>query len=144
MSDSDPRVFQDDRRDKPESLRLRDLSAGLTVDDLDESLHWYRDVIGFTVDDEIEHEGRVVGVSLVAGEVRLFLSQDDWAKGRDRVKGQGIGLYMSTVQDVDTLAEQIEARGGELASRPTDMPWGARAFSVVDPDGFRLTISKEG
>lgn len=136
-------VAQEDRRSKPETLRLRDLSAGLTVDDLGASLAWYRDVVGFTVEETYERDGEMAGVSLVAGEVRLFLSQDDWAKGRDRVKGQGMGLYMSTVQDVDVLAERIRERGGELASEPADMPWGVRSFTLKDPDGFRLTISNE-
>ena len=40
-----------------------------------------------------------------------------------------------------SLAGAIRERGGTLASEPADMPWGARAFDLVDPDGFRLTIT---
>ena len=83
------------------------------------------------------------GAALVAGVARLMLSQDDWAKGRDRVKGQGLRLHLSTTQDVDHVAAAIKARGGELESEPADMPWGTRAFDLVDPDGFLLTISSE-
>jgi len=25
---------------------------------------------------------------------------------------------------------------------PKDMPWGARVFRVVDPDGFKWSVSK--
>ena len=128
-------------RDKPESLRGRSISVGLTVADLQASLAWYRDVVGFTVQESWESHDEVVGVEMVAGSVRIVLNQDDWAKGRDRVKGQGIGLYLSTVQDVDEIAARIKGRGGTLASEPTDMPWGARSFSIVDPDGFRWTVS---
>jgi uncharacterized glyoxalase superfamily protein PhnB len=28
-----------------------------------------------------------------------------------------------------------------LAEEPTDQPWGARDFGVVDPDGFQISIS---
>jgi uncharacterized glyoxalase superfamily protein PhnB len=28
-----------------------------------------------------------------------------------------------------------------LQSEPADMPWGARIFRLVDPDGFKLVIS---
>lgn len=140
MNDRAPAV---DRRgrSKPESLRGRRVSVGITVADLQASIAWYRDVVGFTPRDTYERDGTVSGVEMVAGSVRVVLSQDDWSKGRERVKGQGIGLYLSTVQDVDGIAARIRARGGILASEPADMPWGARAFSIVDPDGFRWTIS---
>ncbi len=71
----------------------------------------------------------------------FWLGQDDWKKGRDRVKGQGFRMYCGTTQDVDALARQIEARGGTLVEKPTDRPWGGRDFAVVDPDGFTITIS---
>jgi uncharacterized glyoxalase superfamily protein PhnB len=71
-----------------------------------------------------------------------MLGQDDWKKGRDRVKGEGFRIYCETTQDVDRLADQIKARGGTLAQEPRDESWGARVFSVEDPDGFKITISK--
>jgi uncharacterized glyoxalase superfamily protein PhnB len=132
------------RRANPESLRLRSLSAALTAGDLDRSVAWYRDVVGFTLEQTWENAGKVVGASLIAGDVRIHISQDDGVLGRDRVKGQGFRLHMSTVQSVDDIAERIKARGGVLESEPADLPWGTRAFSLVDPDGFKLTISSLG
>ena len=135
-----------DRRDHSdlEHLRLRSISPALTVGDIDASLAWYRDVVGFHVKETWEHEGKVGGVSLVAGAAHLILAQDDWAKGRDRAKGEGFRLHLATSDDVDEIAAKIEERGGTLEVQPADMPWGARAFSLVDPDGFKLTISSEG
>ena len=73
--------------------------------------------------------------------MRILINQDDGAKGRDRVKGAGFSLQFITVQDIDDLAAEIRARGGTLDSEPADMPWGARVFRMLDPDGFKLTIS---
>jgi uncharacterized glyoxalase superfamily protein PhnB len=73
--------------------------------------------------------------------VSVFLAQDDWQKGRDRVKGQGFRIYCDTSQDIDALARQVQERGGTLAEEPKDQPWGGRDFAVVDPDGFKITIS---
>jgi len=73
--------------------------------------------------------------------VDLWLGQDDWKKGRDRVKGQGFRIYCGTAQDIDTLAAGIRARGGTLAEGPKDEPWGGRDFAVVDPDGFKVTFA---
>ncbi len=128
-------------RKQPETLRLRAVMPTLTVNDVATSLAWYRDVVGFTVADEMRHEGELAGAVLKAGEVEFLLGQDDFAKGRDRPKGVGFRLYCTTGQDIDRLAANIVARGGELAHEPTDQPWGARDFAVVDPDGFVISIS---
>ena len=130
-------------RSSPETLRLRRVTPSFTVDDVDVSLAFYRDVMGFVVDEIWEHEGRRVGAALVAGSVTLLLSQDDGKAGKDRVKGQGFRLHLSTAQDVDRVASNIESKGGELLEGPMEMPWGARAFTIVDPDGFKLTVAAD-
>lgn len=128
-------------RAQPESLRLKMLSPNLTVDDVEESLRWYTEVVGFTVQERWEHEGTLHGASLVAGSANLMIGQDDWKKGRDRSKGEGFRLFFMTSQDLDELASGIKERGGTLESEPQEMPWGGRAFSLVDPTGFKITFA---
>jgi lactoylglutathione lyase len=130
-------------RRQPESLRLRSASPSFTVNDLQRSLAFYRDVLGFTENERWERDGALHGVELVAGRVGVFLAQDDWQKGRDRVKGQGFRIYCDTAQDIDALARRIRERGGTLTEEPKDQPWGGRDFAVVDPDGFKITIASE-
>ena len=125
----------------PEPLQGQSLQASLTVKDLDKSLAWYVEVVGFTVSRRIERDGKLRGVAVQAGDVRIILNQDDGAKGWDRVKGQGMSFQISTTQNVDAVAKRILERGGALETEPKDMPWGARVFRVRDPDGFRWTIS---
>jgi uncharacterized glyoxalase superfamily protein PhnB len=127
----------------PESFRARALTASFTVKDLQKSLTWYRDVVGFTVDEQYERDGKVVGVVLKAGDIEMLINQDDGAKGWDRVKGEGCSLMFTTIQDVDALAKRIVSKGGTLVTEPTDMPWGARMFRVADPDGFKLVFSMD-
>jgi len=119
----------------------KSLQASLTVKELQKSVAWYVDVVGFTLDRKIEREGTLRGVAVSAGDVRIILNQDDGAKGWDRVKGEGFSLQITTTQDVDEIARRIKARGGALDLEPQDMRWGARVFRVRDPDGFRWTIS---
>jgi len=128
-------------RKRPETLRLSSISPSLTVNDLQRSIAWYRDVLGFKVDEEWKHNGQVMGASLKAGTVSVMLGQDDFAKGRNRQKGEGLRLYCSTRQDIDQLADMIKARGGTLLEEPKNQPWGARDFAVADLDGFKITIS---
>jgi uncharacterized glyoxalase superfamily protein PhnB len=126
---------------EPELLRGRSLSASLTVKDLDKSLAWYQNVVGFTVERKYEREGKLRAVALRAGDVRILIGQDDGAKGWDRVKGDGFSLLMTTDQNVDDIADRIKARGGTLESDPADMPTGGRIFRLQDPDGFKLAIA---
>ena len=109
------------KRAEPESFRARSLQASFTVKDVQASLDWYTNVLGFTLDEKYEREGRFVAASLKAGDVRVLIGQDDGKKGWDRVK----------------------QAGGTRESEPMDMPWGARTFSLRDPDGFKLVISSE-
>jgi uncharacterized glyoxalase superfamily protein PhnB len=122
---------------------MTELSPSFTANDLEKSIAWYRDVVGFVVGERWERDGKLVGCDLRAGTVSLMLGQDDWQKGRDRAKGQGFRIYCGTTQDVDALARQIRERGGKLDSEPTDQPWGGRDFSLTDPDGFKITIFRE-
>jgi uncharacterized glyoxalase superfamily protein PhnB len=129
-------------RQQPETLRLRSVRPALTTNDIRRSLTFYTDVLGFHTKDRWEEGGALQGAELVAGSVTIMLSQDDFAKGRDRVKGVGQRLWCITAQDVDALAGQIRARGGSIDEGPTS-EWGMRFFTVTDPDGFRLTFAQE-
>ncbi len=128
-------------KDKASTLNLGGVMPAITVSDLGASIAWYRDVMGFVVAREIEHEGQRVGAMISAGSVQFMLGQDDFAKGRDRQKGIGFRLYCVSEQDIDELAATIKARGGTLDQEPTDQPWGARDLAVSDPDGFKISIS---
>jgi uncharacterized glyoxalase superfamily protein PhnB len=118
------------------------LAASLTVKDIHKSLAWYRDVLGFAINQEYAREGTLRAVSLQAGAVQILIGQDDGAKGLDRVKGEGFSLQITTTQNIDALAKRIKERGGILASEPAEA-FGARVFRLQDPDGFKLTISSE-
>jgi uncharacterized glyoxalase superfamily protein PhnB len=129
-------------RRQPETLRLRSLTPTYTVSDLERSIAWYRDGLGFVVSERWEEGGRLQGVMLKAGSCTIGLSQDDFAKGRDREKGVGFRIYADTAQSVDALAERIRAYGGRIIAEPADTSWGTRSFAVEDPDGFKISFNR--
>ena len=137
------RVAKAARGQKSGALKMTEASPAFTVNDLEKSIAWYRDVLGFAIDERWERDGKLMGVSLQAGDVTFMIGQDDWQKGRDRRKGEGFRIYCGTRGDVDALAAAIKARGATLDSEPADQPWGSRDFSLTDPDGFKITIGKE-
>ena len=123
-------------------LQGQSLQASLTVKDLEKSMAWFTEALGFSISRRIERDGQLRAVAVEAGNVRLLLNKDDGAKGWDRTKGDGMSLQITTDQDVDAIAKRIRDHGWALDSEPADMPWGARAFRVRDPDGFRWSVSK--
>ena len=125
----------------PTPFHAEALSASLTVRDLRASVAWYRDALGFRVEREIQRDGELRSVAVSAGAARLLLNQDDGAKGADRQKGAGFSLMLTTRQSVDEVAARVRAHGGTIVTEPADMPWGARAFRVRDPDGFLFAVS---
>ncbi len=124
-------------------LNATALGGSITCKDLDASIRWYRDALGFAVDQTFEREGKTVSAVVSAGHIRLVLNQDNGQLGWDRIKGQGLFLQINVVDaaDVDAAAVRIKAAGGTLIDEPADRPWGVRMFQFTDADGFKFGIS---
>jgi len=126
-----------------EALQITSVIPSFTVDDLQKSIKFY-EVLGFAVGEKWEDKGTLLGVMMRAGKTEIGLNQDDWKKGRDRTKGVGVRLSISTARgNVDELAKRAKNAGITLKSEPRDTEWNSRAFEVSDPSGFLLTIFSE-
>ena len=122
------------------TLQASAVMPSLTVNDLQKSLTFF-EALGFEVEERWEDNGALMGVMLKAGDARLGLSQDDWKKGRDRAKGVGMRLYIEAADNIDEVAARAKAAGVTLQSEPRETEWGSRAFEVMEPSGFMLTIA---
>ena len=125
------------------ALNATTLGGSLTCKDLEASIRFYRDAIGFAVPQTYENDGKVTAAVVTAGNCQLVLNQDDGKLGWDRVKGQGFYLQINVaaLADVDATADRIKAAGGTLIDEPADRPWGVRMFQFRDLDGFKLGVS---
>src|SRR5213080_1344816 len=56
------------------SLRLTSAGPSFTVNDIEKSLAWYRDVLGFKVGERWVMEGVLRGVELTAGNVTFMIA----------------------------------------------------------------------
>jgi uncharacterized glyoxalase superfamily protein PhnB len=126
-----------------EAVQISTIVPTLTVDDLQKSITFY-EALGFAIDERWEDNGTLLGVMMRAGKTQIGLNQDDWKKGRDRKKGIGVRLSISTTRDnVDEIAKRAKNAGITLKSEPRDTEWKSRAFELSDPSGFLLTIFSE-
>jgi catechol 2,3-dioxygenase-like lactoylglutathione lyase family enzyme len=116
----------------------------LGVDDLEASLRFYRDGLGFPtegiVGQEFEH-GAVVFVQLQSG-LRLAL----WPRasiGHDSGIPVGpasateftLGHNVGSKAEVDAVMNQARAAGAVIVKAPHDTFWGGYAGYFQDPDG---------
>ena len=131
--------------DTTAAMNATNLGCSITCKDLEASIRFYRDAIGFAVAQTFENEGKVVAAVVAAGDCHIVLNQDDGKLGWDRIKGQGFYLQINVAgaADVDAAAARIKAAGGTLLSEPADRPWGHRTVHVADPDGFVVEFATE-
>ena len=126
-----------------EPTQISAIVPTLTVDDLQKSVSFY-EALGFAIDQRWEENGTLLGVMMRAGRTQIGLNQDDWKKGRDRQKGIGVRLSISTTPaNVDEMARRARSAGITLTSDPHGTEWTSRAFEVSDPSGFLLTVYSE-
>ena len=90
----------------------------------------YRDVLGFT----INYAQDDIGV-MDRDKTRLLLIA---RTGQHK----GIGSAYFYVEDVDRLHDELNSKGANVQGEPVSRPWGLREFSVLDPEGNRLTFAQ--
>ena len=121
------------------TLAATSVMPSLTVNHLQKSLDFFSG-LGFEIEERWEENGALQGAMLKAGNARVGLSQDDGKKGLDRVKGVGVRIMVEASDDINVVAARAKAAGITLSKEPHDTEWGARAFEVMEPSGFALTI----
>lgn len=115
----------------------------LGVDDLERSLHFYRDGLGLTTEgiigSEFEH-GAVVFFDLEAGLKLALYPRKSLALDSTLPLGQpsatelSIGHNVTSRQEVDAVMEQAQMAGAILVKPAQDTFWGGYAGYFQDPD----------
>lgn len=104
----------------------------LEVNDLEESLAFYVDRLGFEPREK-NPESEPPMATLRAGRLRVMLAQVPIQMVR---RGRGVHFFF-TVPDVDQYYSTLLSRGLEVEP-PADEGWGGRFVTLEDPDRYRL------
>ena len=111
-------------------MKISGAATVFQVSNLEASLKFYRDVLGFEEDFEF---GPYAGIHL--GEFCLHLcAHTVWKR---RCGGGAVSVF---ADEVDAYCAEVEARGAQIRLRPTDEEYGMRDFVLSDPDGNLLTF----
>lgn len=104
----------------------------LEVNNLEESLHFYSEQLGFEIDKH-DPESEPPMVKLRAGSLKITLAQHLETMLR---RGRGVNVFIG-VEDVDRYYRELVARGVEIHP-PADEGWGGRFITLQDPDKYRF------
>ncbi|MFI8933207.1 VOC family protein [Streptomyces sp. NPDC053474] len=124
----------------------------IAVDDHDQALAFYRDVLGLEVRNDVAFEGmRWVTVGSPAQDVEIVLEPplaDPNAAVADRqamaellAKGLLRGVIFTT-DDVDAAFERVRAAGADVLQEPMDQPYGVRDCAFRDPAGNMVRFNQ--
>jgi len=122
---------------------VTELRVALTVEDFDQALAFYRDVLGLDqMADWSSAAGRVV--VLDAGRATLELFDRAQAEAVDAIEAgrrvSGPVRIALRVADSEATAARLVAAGAERVAPPVTTPWGDRNARVQAPDGMQLTL----
>jgi len=104
----------------------------LEVNNLEESLQFYQDVLGFQMESH-EADAEPPIASLISGSLRITLVQQIETMLK---RGRGVHFVLG-VGDLDHFYESLQAKQIQV-TEPRDEGWGGRFVSLRDPDGYRL------
>jgi uncharacterized glyoxalase superfamily protein PhnB len=114
----------------------------LTVKDVEKSLKFYTEKLGFSVDMSLagpDGLAAFAGVSMGKATLMLNLQEEEISE-----RGSGIEfmLYLPEEQSIDSFYADVQAKGLTIIKEIKTEYWGDRVFSIEDPDGYYLTIAK--
>lgn len=116
--------------------RVRELWPLLVVQDMQRSLMFYRDLLGFELLDQAENDGQVFWCRLRCGGATLMLQQAEAEDGSADGRGKGVTFYF-VCNDADAMYVDLSTRGLEL-QLPTVACYGMKQLPVPEPDGYIL------
>ncbi len=126
--------------------QTRELRLVVRVEDFDEALAFYRDVLGLPEQPAVTSPGGRVAI-LDAGRATLELADPAHAASIDVLEvGRPVaGKYRLAlrVDDVDAATSAGAAAGAQLIAAPTPTPWGSRNSRLAAPGGLQLTLFGE-
>jgi predicted enzyme related to lactoylglutathione lyase len=123
----------------------------VTVNDVDESLGFYRDALGLEVRNDVAAGGfRWVtigspdhrGTEIVLSVPHAGRSQADGDTLQELLTKGVLPMTVFCVDDLDAAFEKVRASGAEVLQEPIDQPWGPRDCAFRDPSGNLVRISQ--
>lgn len=114
----------------------------LTVSDVNESISFYQDKLGFNVGVNMPGEDGNPWFAIVdKGPTSHIGLQRDDSEG-ERGKGVVFMVYVADDTDMDAYYNEVQGAGATITEPLREEYWGDQLFSVSDPDGYFISLCK--
>ena len=122
---------------------LHGMQPVLGVPDVEQTVAYYRDALGFHVD-FVEGDPPVharVCADPTYSSPTVHIRFEPLPPGV--TVNQSVYLWLHVGAGLDELCALYRARGVEIVEEPSDRPWGLRQFTVRDCNGYLATFCAE-
>ncbi|MEO8906835.1 MAG: VOC family protein [Microbacteriaceae bacterium] len=125
--------------------------CNITVNDVDESVAFYRDALGLELRNDVSSGPyRWVtlggqsepGSEIVISEPHAGRSQADGDALQELLVKGSLPIVVFRVDDLDDTFERVRASGAEVLQEPIDQPWGPRDCAFRDPSGNTVRLNQ--
>jgi len=112
--------------------------AMIYVKDVERSLGFYRDLLGFKMIEDFQHDGKSVYARLRApgGDGTIALHQ---AGPNDSIASNGVRLYFE-IRELEQFCRKLQQKNFYITKLPRLMPWGWHHAYLNDPDGHEISL----
>jgi uncharacterized glyoxalase superfamily protein PhnB len=131
-------------------MKFADVTPNLVVSNVERSMAFYRDVLGFAVTATVPDSGPFVFAWMQRDGVSVFLNSHASVEEHAELAARPIGgtatLYIMLEADdpasgVDALFASVSPRASVMMP-PKDQFYGMREFGVEDPDGYVIFFAQ--
>jgi len=125
----------------------------LPHDDPEESVAFYRDVLGFEVRTDVG-QGKMrwitvgpvgqpdTNILLAPAAIAPGITEDERRTIAEMMAKGTYGWILLATKDIDGLFEQLQAHDIDVVQEPTDQPYGFRDCAFRDPAGNEIRVKQ--
>lgn len=126
---------------------LNSLTPNLMVNDVEETIEYYTDILGFTLLKTVPEVGVIDWAMVKRNNVMLMFQsakslKDELPKLKAQKPGGGLTFYIK-VDKITELHEELMDNEVEIISDLESTFYDTIEFSIVDINGYILTFSEE-
>jgi lactoylglutathione lyase len=131
-------------------MKFSDVTPNLVVSNVERSLAFYRDVLGFSVTATVPDASPLAFAMMQRDDVSVFLNSVESVKEYPSLASRAIGgtNTLFFVLEADDIKGGIDALFASVSSRAKlfmalkDQFYGMREFGIEDPDGYVIFFAQ--
>jgi uncharacterized glyoxalase superfamily protein PhnB len=135
------------KKEKP--MKFSKITPNLVVTDMEKSLKFYRDVLGFSVSQTVPDKAPFIFAWMKRDDADIFLNvhmppqpgEPDLYAGKS-IGGGTLSLYL-VMEGIDELYASVQQQKIPIVIAMHTQFYGMKEFAVHDPDGYLLIFAQQ-